>query len=81
MIPPGEDPPRGTDAAAANTARPFLAAGKDTSIEWAAVQKELEEARRTKAVAVRGEERSLYDVLQANKGMDVFFLSSSFHFL
>ncbi|KAG5953999.1 hypothetical protein E4U57_004971 [Claviceps arundinis] len=67
MIPPGEDPPRGTDAAAANTARPFLAAGKDTSIEWAAVQKELEEARRTKAVAVRGEERSLYDVLQANK--------------
>ncbi|KAG5961577.1 hypothetical protein E4U58_004202 [Claviceps cyperi] len=67
MIPPGEDPPRGTDAAAANTARPFLAAGRDTSIEWAAVQKELEEARRTKAVAVRGEERSLYDVLQANK--------------
>ncbi|KAG6220087.1 hypothetical protein E4U34_003142, partial [Claviceps purpurea] len=68
MVPPGEEPPRdGADAAAANTARPFLAAGKDTSIEWAAVQKELEEARRTKAVAVRGEERSLYDVLQANK--------------
>ncbi|KAG6024407.1 hypothetical protein E4U40_003293 [Claviceps sp. LM458 group G5] len=67
MIPPGEDPPQGADAATANPARPFLAAGKDTSIEWAAVQKELEEARRTKAVAVRGEERSLYDVLQANK--------------
>ncbi|KAG6053330.1 hypothetical protein E4U17_004812 [Claviceps sp. LM77 group G4] len=67
MVPPGEDSPQGVDAATANPARPFLAAGKDTSIEWAAVQKELEEARRTKAVAVRGEERSLYDVLQANK--------------
>lgn len=40
--------------------------------EWEAVEKELEAERRrreeARAKAVQGEERSLYDVLQANKG-------------
>ncbi|KAG5978345.1 hypothetical protein E4U55_006219 [Claviceps digitariae] len=53
------DPPAG---------RPHMA---DTSTEWAAVQKELEDARRARAAqrskAAEGGERSLYEVLQANK--------------
>jgi hypothetical protein len=40
--------------------------------EWEAVQKELEDQRREReerrAKAASGEERSLYDILQANKG-------------
>ncbi|GAB0134600.1 hypothetical protein EsDP_00002965 [Epichloe bromicola] len=49
-------------------ARPHMA---DTTTEWAAVQQELENARKARAEqrvkAASGEERSLYDVLQANK--------------
>lgn len=45
----------------------------DTTTEWAAVQQELENARKARAEqrvkAASGEERSLYDVLQANKGL------------
>lgn len=47
-----------------------------TSMEWEAVQKDLEEERRQRAEARKlaveggeGGERSLYDILQANKGM------------
>ncbi|KAG5931411.1 hypothetical protein E4U53_001780 [Claviceps sorghi] len=39
----------------------------DTSTEWAAVQRELEEARRARAAAGATRERSLYEVLEANK--------------
>jgi hypothetical protein len=55
-----------------------------TAVEWEAVQKDLEEERRRRAdarrVAVEGGagERSLYEVLQANKGMWDVFLSPFF---
>lgn len=50
--------------------------------EWEIVQRELEAERKRREEArlksVEGGERSLYDVLQANKG--AFFLSLLFHF-
>lgn len=58
-----------------------------TSVEWEAVQKDLEEERRKRAEARKlaveggaGGERSLYDILQANKGMYglLFFHSSDY---
>ncbi|KAG6026476.1 hypothetical protein E4U41_001261 [Claviceps citrina] len=65
---PQDDDSRPGPGPGSGPARPHIA---DTSIEWAAVQKELEDARRARAAqrikAASGEERSLYDVLQANK--------------
>ncbi|KAG5926743.1 hypothetical protein E4U42_002997, partial [Claviceps africana] len=46
---------------------PVTRAGADTSTEWAAVQRELEEARRARAARGVVGEKSLYEVLQANK--------------
>lgn len=47
--------------------------GTKKNAEWEAVQAELEKERQqrqeARAKAVQGEEKSLYDVLQANKGM------------
>ncbi|KAG6000962.1 hypothetical protein E4U21_004858 [Claviceps maximensis] len=60
----------GAGAGAAGTAGKAPPHMADTSTEWAAVQKELEDARRARAAqrsrAAEGE-RSLYEVLQANK--------------
>lgn len=48
------------------------ASEKKKNAEWEAVQAELEKERlqrqEARAKAVQGEEKSLYDVLQANKG-------------
>ncbi|KAG5980480.1 hypothetical protein E4U43_006740, partial [Claviceps pusilla] len=70
IISPGQhdNGPASAAAAAPPPGRPHMA---DTSTEWAAVQKELEEGRRARAAqrsrAAEGGERSLYEVLQANK--------------
>lgn len=55
----------------ANTTQPPAAESKKTA-EWELVQKELDAERRrreeARIKAVEGGEKSLYDVLQANKG-------------
>lgn len=60
-----------------------------TPTEWEAVQKVLDEERRRRAEARKlaveggtGGERSLYDILQANKGMcDLFVCSFTYSFI
>ncbi|KAG6011318.1 hypothetical protein E4U54_008143 [Claviceps lovelessii] len=67
IISPGQHD-NGPASSAPPPGKPHMA---DTSTEWAAVQKELEEGRRARAAqrsrAAEGGERSLYEVLQANK--------------
>ena len=60
-------------AAAAAAQKPESKTSQSKNPQWDTVQKELEEERKrrdeTRLKAASGEERSLYDVLQANKGM------------
>ena len=68
------------EAAPADNERPV---GKNTA-EWEAVQKEVEEQRKRREEVRRqeeaGEQKSLYDILQANKGTS-FFSPSLFSLL
>lgn len=66
-----------------STAAGTTTGGDSRNEEWEAVQRELEAERRRRNAAAEaarrgeGQERSLYEVLQANKGMEACLLCIS----
>lgn len=68
----------GGDAASKQRRSPPLAAAATKKPEWEAVQQELEAERKrrdeARLKAAAGGEQSLYDVLQANKGLSALLL-------